>query len=50
MISPNRQLSMSRARSFGRACRRAIRDGRSLDAAVLAQIAARYAKKGGNRG
>ena len=44
MLAPSRKLAMQRARAFSQACRRAIREGRSIDAAVLAQIAAMYAK------
>ncbi len=44
MTQPIRQVSKSRARSFGEACRRAIRDGRAIDARVLATIAAQYAQ------
>jgi len=42
-VMSHRQIAMQRARAFGEAARRAIRDGRAIDAKVLAQIAAQYA-------
>jgi len=46
----HRQIAMQRARAFGEAARRAIRDGRALDSKVLAQIAAQYAQAYGRKG